>query len=99
MTRASDSFPRCIPADHVARKLSRHRLNALFSGQSGTDKTMAAEALACELSLDLYQADLSTVVSKCIGETEKHLSAIFQEAEDSQAILFFDVQRRNSSTT
>jgi len=48
---------------------------------------MAAEALACELSLDLYQADLSTVVSKCISETEKHLSAIFQEAEDSQAIL------------
>jgi SpoVK/Ycf46/Vps4 family AAA+-type ATPase len=51
---------------------------------------MAAEVLAGELSLDLYQIDLSSVVSKYIGETEKNLSAIFQEAELSQALLFFD---------
>jgi SpoVK/Ycf46/Vps4 family AAA+-type ATPase len=45
-------------------------------------------------ALDVYQADLSTVVSKCISETEKHLSAIFQAAEDSQATLFFDEPTR-----
>jgi ATPase family associated with various cellular activities (AAA) len=73
------------------RKLSRGKgLNALFTGPSGTGKTMAAEVLAGELSLDLYQIDLSSVVSKYIGETEKNLSAIFDEADESQAILFFD---------
>jgi hypothetical protein len=72
-------------------KLSRGKgLNVLFTGPSGTGKTMAAEVLAGELSLDLYQIDLSTVVSKYIGETEKNLSAIFREAEQSQALLFFD---------
>jgi hypothetical protein len=72
-------------------KLSRGKgLNVLFTGPSGTGKTMAAEVLAGELSLDLYQIDLSSVVSKYIGETEKNLSAIFQEAEQSQALLFFD---------
>jgi len=65
-------------------------LNVLFSGPSGTGKTMAAEILANELSLDLYKIDLSTVVSKYIGETEKGLSSIFREAETSNAILFFD---------
>ncbi len=72
-------------------KLSRGKgLNVLFTGPSGTGKTMAAEVLAGELSLDLYQIDLSSVVSKYIGETEKNLSAIFREAEQSQALLFFD---------
>jgi len=65
-------------------------LNVLFSGPSGTGKTMAAEIMASELGLDLYKIDLSMVVSKYIGETEKNLSAIFQEAKDSNAILFFD---------
>ena len=51
---------------------------------------MAAEILAHELALDLLQIDLSSVVSKYIGETEKNLSAIFREAEQSQALLFFD---------
>lgn len=51
---------------------------------------MAAEVLAGELGLELYKIDLSTVVSKYIGETEKNLSRIFQEAEDSNAVLFFD---------
>ncbi len=65
-------------------------LNVLFSGPSGTGKTMAAEILAGELGLDLYKIDLSTVVSKYIGETEKNLARIFDEAETSNAILFFD---------
>jgi len=65
-------------------------LNVLFAGPSGTGKTMAAEILAGDLGLDLYKIDLSTVVSKYIGETEKNLSRIFQEAETSNAILFFD---------
>jgi hypothetical protein len=73
------------------QKLSRGKgLNVLFTGPSGTGKTMAAEILAHELSLDLLQIDLSSVVSKYIGETEKNLSAIFREAEQSQSLLFFD---------
>ncbi len=65
-------------------------LNALFSGPSGTGKTMAAEVIAKELDLDMYKIDLSQVVSKYIGETEKNLNRIFSEAETSNAILFFD---------
>jgi ATPase family associated with various cellular activities (AAA) len=65
-------------------------LAVLFAGPSGTGKTMAAGILAAELGLDLYKIDLSTVISKYIGETEKNLSRIFDEAETSNAILFFD---------
>ncbi len=65
-------------------------INALFSGGSGTGKTMAAEVIANELDLDLYRIDLSAVVSKYIGETEKNLRKLFDAAEDSGAILFFD---------
>jgi SpoVK/Ycf46/Vps4 family AAA+-type ATPase len=65
-------------------------LSVLFAGPSGTGKTMAAEIIAGELGLELYKIDLSTVVSKYIGETEKNLSRIFTEAETSNAILFFD---------
>jgi len=73
------------------RKLSLSKgLNALFAGPSGTGKTMAAEIIAGELGLDLYKIDLSGVVSKYIGETEKNLASIFAEAETSNAILFFD---------
>ena len=57
---------------------------------SGTGKTMAAGILANELGLDLYKIDLSRVVSKYIGETEKNLDRIFQQAEDANAMLFFD---------
>ena len=65
-------------------------LAVLFSGPSGTGKTMSAGIIAAELGLDLYRIDLSTVISKYIGETEKNLSKIFDEAETSNAILFFD---------
>jgi SpoVK/Ycf46/Vps4 family AAA+-type ATPase len=65
-------------------------LSLLFAGPSGTGKTMAAEILAGELGLDLYKIDLSTVISKYIGETEKNLSRIFTEAATSNAVLFFD---------
>jgi DNA-binding SARP family transcriptional activator/AAA+ superfamily predicted ATPase len=73
------------------RKLANGRgLAVLFAGPSGTGKTMAADVLAHELGLDLYKIDLSTVVSKYIGETEKNLSRIFAEAATSNAVLFFD---------
>lgn len=65
-------------------------LNVLFAGPPGTGKTMAADVLAGELGLNLYKIDLSTVVSKYIGETEKNLARIFAEAMTSNAILFFD---------
>jgi SpoVK/Ycf46/Vps4 family AAA+-type ATPase len=65
-------------------------LSALFAGPSGTGKTMAAGVLGRELDRDLYQIDLATVVSKYIGETEKHLRKIFDTAERSGAILLFD---------
>ena len=73
------------------RKLSHGKgLAALFSGPPGTGKTLAASILAAELGLDLFKIDLSQVVSKYIGETEKNLDRIFTAAEDSSAILFFD---------
>jgi SpoVK/Ycf46/Vps4 family AAA+-type ATPase len=65
-------------------------VTALFSGGSGTGKTLAAEVLASELALDLYRIDLSSVVNKYIGETEKNLRRVFDAAEDSGAILLFD---------
>ncbi|HZR41103.1 MAG TPA: AAA family ATPase [Ktedonobacteraceae bacterium] len=65
-------------------------LNVLLSGLPGTGKTMAAEVIAHTLALDLYKIDLSQVVSKYIGETEKNLDRIFTAAESTNAILFFD---------
>ncbi|MFE9960545.1 AAA family ATPase [Micromonospora sp. NPDC005299] len=63
---------------------------ALFAGPSGTGKTMAAEVVARELGLDLFTVDLSTVISKYIGETEKNLERIFTAATEADAILMFD---------
>jgi hypothetical protein len=65
-------------------------ISALFAGPSGTGKTMAAEVLARELRLDLYRIDLSSTVSKYIGETEKNLKKIFDAAETGGVILLFD---------
>lgn len=74
-----------------ALKLNRGLgISALFSGESGTGKTMAAEVIANELDLDLYRVDLSAVVSKYIGETEKNLRRVFDAFEDCGAVLFFD---------
>ena len=75
----------------VGQKLTASRgVTMLFAGPPGTGKTMAAEVIATELSLDLYRIDLSTIISKYIGETEKNLEQIFNEAQSSNAILFFD---------
>jgi hypothetical protein len=63
---------------------------ALFSGPSGTGKTLAAEVIAGDLGLDLYKVDLSSVVSKYIGETEKNLERIFSAAASGDLVLFFD---------
>jgi hypothetical protein len=75
----------------VGRKLKTSSgVTVLFAGPPGTGKTMSAEVIAGELGLDLYKIDLSMVVSKFIGETEKNLGKIFDEAQSSSAILFFD---------
>ena len=74
----------------TGRGAGTHGLTALFAGQSGTGKTMSAEIIANELGLELFKIDLSSVVSKYIGETEKNLATIFDEATQSNAILFFD---------
>ncbi|HQE91661.1 MAG TPA: AAA family ATPase [Anaerolineae bacterium] len=75
----------------VGNKLAASKgITTLFDGPPGTGKTMAAEVIANDLNLDLYKIDLSTVVSKYIGETEKNLERIFSEAQSSNAILFFD---------
>jgi SpoVK/Ycf46/Vps4 family AAA+-type ATPase len=73
------------------RKLANRRgTAALFVGPPGTGKSMAARIVAGALGLDLFRIDLSSVVSKYVGETEKRLAAVFEEAESSNAILFFD---------
>jgi hypothetical protein len=74
-----------------AKKMNRgFGISALFAGESGTGKTMAAEVIANELQLDLYRIDLSAVINKYIGETEKNLRRLFDAAEDGGVILFFD---------
>ena len=65
-------------------------VSAIMAGPPGTGKTMVAQLLAKELGYDLYRIDLSQVVNKYIGETEKNLAKIFDEAETSHAVLFFD---------
>jgi hypothetical protein len=65
-------------------------ISVLFAGPPGTGKTLSAQVIAAELGMDLYRIDLSTVVSKYIGETEKNLERIFSQAANSNTILFFD---------
>ncbi len=72
------------------RYRNMYGVSALFAGESGTGKTLSAQVIARELGLVMYRIDLSAVVSKYIGETEKNLSRIFTEAHSSNAILFFD---------
>jgi SpoVK/Ycf46/Vps4 family AAA+-type ATPase len=72
------------------RAISGRGVSALFAGPSGTGKTMAAEIVAHDLGQEAYRIDLSALVSKYIGETEKNLSKVFDAAEHSNAVLFFD---------
>jgi hypothetical protein len=74
----------------AAKRTRGLSINALFAGESGTGKTMAAEVIANDLRLNLFRIDLSAVVSKDTGETEKNLRRLFDAAEDGGAILFFD---------
>ena len=68
----------------------RGGIKTLFTGDSGTGKTLAAEVIAGELDLPLLKVDLARVVSKWVGETEKNLATVFREAEESYCVLFFD---------
>jgi SpoVK/Ycf46/Vps4 family AAA+-type ATPase len=75
----------------IGARSSRGRgITALFAGESGTGKTLAAEVIARQLGLDLYVIDLSTVIDKYIGETEKNLDRIFSEADRVNGVLLFD---------
>jgi hypothetical protein len=74
----------------IGRKIEAQGLSLLFSGLPGTGKTMAAGVIAKELGLDLYRVDLSQLISKYIGETEKNLNVIFNEAKKCSVILLFD---------
>jgi len=86
-----DQRARVYEAWGFGEKLGRGRgISVLFAGASGTGKTMAAEVIARHLDLDLYRIDLSGVINKYIGETEKNLRRVFDAAERSGAILFFD---------
>ena len=83
--------PKVLEEWGVGEKLAPSSgVTVLFSGPPGTGKTMSAQIIARELGLDLYKIDLSSIVSKYIGETEKNMERIFSEAESSNAILFFD---------
>jgi AAA+ superfamily predicted ATPase len=85
------ALPKVSETWQFARMQSgRGGLKVLFSGDSGTGKTLAAEVVAAELSLPMLKIDLARVVSKWVGETEKNLEAAFLEAEESHSILFFD---------
>lgn len=70
--------------------MGRTSLRILFSGASGTGKTLSATIIANEVGLDMYRIDLSSIVSKYIGETERNLERVFRAAEGSNAIIFFD---------
>jgi hypothetical protein len=86
---ACRAWPRIV-ADWGFANGSGGGIKALFTGEPGTGKTLAAEVIAGMLGLTLLKIDLSQVVSKWVGETEKNLQAAFRQAEDSQALLFFD---------
>ncbi len=91
MVNMVQSRPLVLDEWGLGRKLTAGMgVSALFSGPPGTGKTLAAQIMANQLGIDLYRIDLSTVVSKYVGETEKNLERIFTEASQSNAILFFD---------
>jgi hypothetical protein len=90
LSAACRAWPRVAEEWGFAARSGASGLKALFTGEPGTGKTLAAEVIAGMLGLTLLKVDLSQVVSKWIGETEKNLDAAFRQAEDSQALLFFD---------
>ena len=91
MVSMVQSRPMVLESWGLGRKLtSGSGIAALFAGPPGTGKTLAAQIMANRLGIDLYRIDLSSVVSKYVGETEKQLEQIFTEASQSNAILFFD---------
>jgi hypothetical protein len=89
-TIAAHASHRLAVADAFDATARGHGLIALFTGPSGTGKTLAAEVIANELGLDLFRVDLSAVVSKWIGETEKHLRTVLDAADRGSAVLLFD---------
>ena len=89
LTAACRAWPRIVE-DWGFGDRAGGGIKALFTGEPGTGKTLAAEVIAGMLGLTLLKVDLSQVVSKWVGETEKNLDAAFRQAEDSQALLFFD---------
>ncbi len=74
----------------VKNHLRKNGLSVILSGPSSTGKTLATSLIAKDLGLDVNRVDLSTVVSKFIGETEKNLDKVFATAEENKSILFFD---------
>jgi hypothetical protein len=85
------AWPRIAEEWELARTLSSsYGLKALFTGDPGTGKTLAAEVVAGDVGLPLFKVDLASVVSKWVGETEKNLDSVFREAEESHSVLFFD---------
>ena len=82
--------PLCDDREFSGKKFAVRGIGALFVGKSGREKRMAAEVLANDLRLDLYRIDLASIINKFIGETEKNLDRIFDAAEASGPILFFD---------
>lgn len=89
ITAAFRTWPRVAETWGFGRRIGGG-VKALFTGEPGTGKTLAAEVIAGLLDLMLLKVDMSRVVSKWVGETEKNLETAFQRAEDSQAVLFFD---------
>jgi len=87
---AARAWPRIAESWGFVRRAGQGGIKALFTGEPGTGKTMSAEVVTGILGLELLKVDLAQVVSKWVGETEKNMEAVFQQAEDSHAVLLFD---------
>lgn len=90
LVRYFRALPRVMDEWGFTRRASSAGIKALFTGEPGTGKTLAAEVIATELRLPMLKVDLARVVSRWVGETEKNLDHVFNEALDSHAVLFFD---------
>lgn len=87
---AARAWPRISESWGFAKRSGQGGIKALFTGEPGTGKTMSAEVVSGMLGLELLKVDLAQVVSKWVGETEKNMEAVFQQAENSHAVLLFD---------